>query len=219
VAEELRQRLALARKKAGLSQPALARQLGLTAGAVGRWEAGFATPELKRLQRIAELLHVSADWLLSGAEHAPEVVVPLFGIVAAGSGAVIEPGLAEELVRVPPNIGAADYALRVKGDSMLPLIAEGDTVFCRTGGIHLPPFESDDLVQVPVERVEPYKNKICVVSINGEGYIKRLRIERQTQGMYLAHFASLNPTHTARSIGRTDDCRIQGVAVGLWREL
>jgi SOS-response transcriptional repressor LexA len=233
--KSLRQRMAEARKNAGMTQQELARRLGLTAGAVGRWEAGYAIPELKRLQGIAELLNVSTDWLLGNADtHGSgmrdnvvaatlnarnKVSVPLFGTVAAGSGAVIEPGRTEEHVRVPPSIAGADFALRVKGESMQPLISERDVVYCRSATVHLPPFETDDLIQVPVDKVEPFKGKVCVVSINGEGFIKRLVIDKLTRGMYLAHFDSLNPQHRPKSLGREDDCRIQGVALGLWREL
>lgn len=61
-------RLASARKKTGLSQAALAKKLRVSAGAVGRWEAGFAKPETKRLHEIAELLNTTTDFLLAGKE-------------------------------------------------------------------------------------------------------------------------------------------------------
>lgn len=46
----------------------MAKKLGVSAGAVGRWEAGFAKPETKRIHKIADLLNTTTDFLLAGKE-------------------------------------------------------------------------------------------------------------------------------------------------------
>ena len=43
------------RKERSLTQEALADALGVTAGAVYKWEAGLSSPELEMLMRIADL--------------------------------------------------------------------------------------------------------------------------------------------------------------------
>lgn len=53
------------RKQAGLSQEALAAQLGVSRQAVSKWELGTAEPEPAKLKLLAETFHVSVDWLLS----------------------------------------------------------------------------------------------------------------------------------------------------------
>ena len=52
------------RKERSLTQEALADALGVTAGAVYKWEAGLSAPELEMLVRIAELFDTSVDTLL-----------------------------------------------------------------------------------------------------------------------------------------------------------
>ena len=49
------------RKKAGLTQEQLAETLGVTAGAVYKWESGVATPELNLIAEMADLFGVSFD--------------------------------------------------------------------------------------------------------------------------------------------------------------
>ena len=56
------------RKRAGLSQEALAERLGVSRQAVSKWETGEALPETGKLAALAAELGVSVDWLLSEAE-------------------------------------------------------------------------------------------------------------------------------------------------------
>ena len=52
------------RKEKGLTQEALAGALGVTVGAVYKWEADLSNPELPMLVRLAELFDTSVDVLL-----------------------------------------------------------------------------------------------------------------------------------------------------------
>ena len=56
------------RKKAGLSQEALAERVGVSRQAVSRWELDDATPEVTKLKVLAETFHITVDQLLSGEE-------------------------------------------------------------------------------------------------------------------------------------------------------
>lgn len=58
------------RKKAGLSQEALAERLGVSRQAVSKWETGEAVPEIGKLLLLAKAFDVTTDWLLS--EDEPE---------------------------------------------------------------------------------------------------------------------------------------------------
>lgn len=62
------------RKKAGLSQEALAEQIGVSRQAVSKWETGDAVPEIGKLLLLAKLFGVTTDYLLSEEEPAPEPV-------------------------------------------------------------------------------------------------------------------------------------------------
>jgi len=52
------------RKARGLSQEALAEQLGVSRQAVSRWELGETTPDLTNLKQLSTLYGVSADYLI-----------------------------------------------------------------------------------------------------------------------------------------------------------
>jgi transcriptional regulator with XRE-family HTH domain len=56
--------LRAARKRAGLSQQALARALYISTQAVSKWERGEAVPDLTHVCRLAEILQISVDELL-----------------------------------------------------------------------------------------------------------------------------------------------------------
>ena len=56
------------RRKAGLSQEALANKMGVSRQAVSKWETGEASPELSKLSSMAEIFNVTTDWLLSDEE-------------------------------------------------------------------------------------------------------------------------------------------------------
>ena len=62
------QRLAAARKRAGISQRELAKILGVSYGAVGNWESGLSTPDPDTIAKIARALRVSADELVGTAD-------------------------------------------------------------------------------------------------------------------------------------------------------
>ena len=64
---KLQEKILYCRKKAGLSQEALAEQLGVSRQAVSKWETGDAVPEVNKLLLLANAFGVTTDWLLSDA--------------------------------------------------------------------------------------------------------------------------------------------------------
>lgn len=59
----------------------MASVLRISHGAVGRWEAGYARPDIGRLDEIATVLNVSVDWLLGRTDD-------LKGQVISGVGGI-----------------------------------------------------------------------------------------------------------------------------------
>ena len=55
-------KIATARKNANLSQAALAQQVSISPQAVGKWERGESLPDIKTLNRIAEILGVDLNY-------------------------------------------------------------------------------------------------------------------------------------------------------------
>lgn len=69
---KLSEKIYTCRKKAGLSQEALAEKLGVSRQAVSKWETGEAIPELTKIPIMAKIFGVTADFLLSEEEHYEE---------------------------------------------------------------------------------------------------------------------------------------------------
>ena len=67
---KLHEKILYCRKRAGLSQEALAESVGVSRQAVSKWETGESVPETGKLAALAAALGVSVDWLLS--EDEPE---------------------------------------------------------------------------------------------------------------------------------------------------
>ncbi|MDD7641133.1 MAG: helix-turn-helix transcriptional regulator [bacterium] len=57
-------RIARLREKSGMTQTVLAQRLGITRASVQSWECGENMPSTERLISIADLFHVSTDYLL-----------------------------------------------------------------------------------------------------------------------------------------------------------
>jgi repressor LexA len=134
----LKERLKRLRKENALTQSQFAGRLGVTQQAVAKWEAGLSVPEPHLLLPIAEIFHVSVDYLLGNKNGFLERLlpcgdfasVPVMGTVKAGFGRdAFEDlqGAHPADVRDPENY----FYLTVQGDSMEPYIHAGDLALVR----------------------------------------------------------------------------------------
>ncbi len=132
-----------ARRKETLEQ--VARVLGVNKSTVMRWERGD-TPHISRatLNLLAQHYGVSVAWLtghednpagewIPASEAEASIRLPILGAVRGGyGGAVFEEIVGYEAASVKAIQPGEDYCwLRVTGDSMSPLISEGDLVLIR----------------------------------------------------------------------------------------
>jgi len=69
------ERIDTLRKKRGISQGALEKQLGFSNGSFSKWKKSMPTHD--RLQKLASFFHVSVDYLVTG-EETPAPVLPYF---------------------------------------------------------------------------------------------------------------------------------------------
>lgn len=69
---KLNEKIYHCRRKAGLSQEALAERIGVSRQAISKWETGEASPEISKLPLLAKTFGVTADWLLTEDEEAGE---------------------------------------------------------------------------------------------------------------------------------------------------
>ncbi len=68
-------RIAQYRRRKGLTQEDLANALGVSPQAVSKWENDQTCPDISLLPRLAKLLDVTTDTLLTGEENLPAVRV------------------------------------------------------------------------------------------------------------------------------------------------
>lgn len=66
---KLHEKIYTCRKKAGLSQEALAEKLGISRQSVSKWETGESVPEINKLSILASIFNVTTDWLLSEEDN------------------------------------------------------------------------------------------------------------------------------------------------------
>ena len=69
---KLNEKIYECRKKAGLSQEALAEKVGVSRQAISKWEVGTAVPELSNVVALSEIFGVTTDWLLKEDDEQSE---------------------------------------------------------------------------------------------------------------------------------------------------
>lgn len=65
---DMAERLYLLRKESGRSQEQVAEMLEVSRQAVSKWESGQGKPDVDNIIKLAEIYHVSADYILLGRE-------------------------------------------------------------------------------------------------------------------------------------------------------
>lgn len=190
-------------KEKGISQNGLARLAQLSQSGLSSIINGASSPKENTLKAIAGALGCSMsdlmgeeDGLPSGLLRMIHGAVPLVGEIACGTPITAEENI-EGKVDLPEGV-RADFALRCKGNSMVPLFHDGDLVLIRQQD------DADD-------------GKIAAVLIGNEATLKR--IHRIPGGLMLL---PENTGEFAPQIYQGEDAasvRILGVAVGYVRML
>lgn len=126
------------RKKLDLTQSELAEKLNISTSTIGMYEQGRRTPPIESLLKLSDIFGVELTDLTPNKIVADDLTnptmsfegVPILGSIAAGS-----PILATQNIEgyFPMDYQSkADFALRIKGDSMIEAgIFEGDLVFIK----------------------------------------------------------------------------------------
>ena len=128
------------RKNMSLSQKEFGQKIGVAESTVSLYESNKRFPDADTLKKISTLFGVSLDYLLGNApakaaQQQPAgrgVRIPVLGRVVAG----IPIEAVEEVLdyeEITPELAATGdfFALRVRGDSMLPTLNDGDVVIVK----------------------------------------------------------------------------------------
>ncbi|HAV4999683.1 TPA: XRE family transcriptional regulator [Acinetobacter baumannii] len=131
-------------------------------------------------------------------------LVPVISWVAAGSFSPIETVLRDAVVDefLPPNTkcGKNGYGLKITGNSMLPRFEPGDRIY----------------VNPDIQTFDLQTNDLVIVACAGEteATFKKLIIEGNNR-----YLEPLNPDWPEKIIRLTEDCRLVGKVVGLYRDI
>ncbi len=196
------ERLREARENKELDQATLAEKIGVATRTLQRWEKGEQVPDGVTITRIARATAVQPSWLLTGegemypVPSRPDnvyplpgssrrgvrlVEVPLVSSVPAGKVATMfHPDYVDDYVTINDVKDPGAFALRVKGNSMAPRIEDGDVV-------------------IVSPHQEPRNGDICVVRVEGEDTLKKVKFE----GSYV-HLIPLNPEFEPATVRRKD---------------
>lgn len=127
----------------------------------------------------------------SAHSKAQAAEITIYGAVSAGTGEMLGDGVTTKRVyfgRIPHH----DYALTVNGDSMQPLFENGQIIF----------------VENVEDDVEFLDGQIVIAILNGESYIKKLRIMENC-----AQLISLNSNYDPIEVSADDDFKIKGKVI------
>lgn len=132
------------RKQKGITQSKLAEKLGISRSTIAMYETNSSEPDLETLSAIAAFFNVSIDYLLDrniddnvqGVKINRSVVkIPVFGTIPAGVPIeMIEDSFIEDEEEIPSDwlIGGNQFfALKVKGQSMMPKFEDGDVIILK----------------------------------------------------------------------------------------
>ena len=168
----------------------VAKELGFSSATCTQWKNG-SVPSSASLSKIADYFGVTTDYLLgnSPVRHGGMEIqsvnddryipVPVIGVVAAGYQALADTDIiGYELVSADILNDGFEYAwLKVKGDSMYPLIMDSDLVLVRlqdeidSGDLAVVIVDEEDGV---IKRVQYSTNKVTLISENSEKYPPRI---------------------------------------------
>jgi repressor LexA len=196
------ERLRTARDNKEMDQTSLADKAGVVTRTLQRWEKGEQIPDGVSITRLARATGVHANWLLTGEGEMypmptrPENVftlpgsnrrriktvdLPLISAVPAGKVATLfHPDYVDDYVTVDDVKDPQAFALKVKGNSMSPRIEDGDVI-------------------IVSPQQEARSGDICVVRVNGEDTLKKVKFE----GNYI-HLIPFNPEFDPVTVRKRD---------------
>ncbi|HCN34849.1 MAG TPA: peptidase S24 [Acinetobacter johnsonii] len=202
-----------------LKQADLARATGKSSAAVTKWLRGENIPKTEALKQIAKLLNVDDGWLLTGKGSPSKLdnnidlsqkiplegrPIPVISWIAAGSLSSIETVLRDTEIDewLPPNkdCGKSGYGLKVTGMSMSPYFLPDDRIY----------------VNPEVQTFDLQTGDLVIIACYGEteATFKKLIIEGDNK-----YLQPLNPNWPEQIIKLSEDCRLVGKVVGLYRKI
>jgi len=159
------------RKTLGLTQAELAEKVGVDKAAVSIWENIRFNPTLETATQLAHVLGCSTDYLLGvskDSEKPLSIKIPVLGTIPAG----VPIEAIEDIIdyeEIPNKQAQAGnyFGLKVRGDSMLPLIRDGDVVIVK-------------------QQETAETNDLAVILVNGfDATLKQIKKDKDNGGIWI----------------------------------
>lgn len=104
----IHENIAALRRRAGLSQEAVAERVGVSRQTVAKWESGESAPDIAHAGELAQLFSVSLDDLVNTPPDAAGGIPPrgkyIFGAVTIGErGQIVIPARARQVFGLKPG--------------------------------------------------------------------------------------------------------------------
>lgn len=165
------------RERFDLTQDELGEIAGVSGGAVSTWERGTAEPRMGAVQRIADKLHISKSDIVDDNDSPNTthgISIPILNTVVAG----LPLSAYEDVIgyeEVSSKLGSPDelFALKIKGDSMLPVLQENDVIIVKqqsdveSGDIAIVLINGDEAT---VKKVMKSQDGITLIAFNPAVY-------------------------------------------------
>lgn len=193
----LGKRIQEVRKNNHLTLKEFGKLFNLGESTISLYESGKRTPDFQTLTKISNHFGVSTDYLLGNTTNTA-LRIPVLGVIPAG----IPIEAIEDIIdyeEVPESWGQGGneyFALKIKGDSMLPEYRAGDVII----------FKKQNVCD---------NNEDCAVLINGNDATFK-RVERLDEGIILK---PLNPAYESKFYSNAEIERLPIRIIGVFREL
>lgn len=192
------ERLAFIRRDRGLSQPQLARLVGVRSGTIGNWEVRARFPEVVRLIKISHTLGVSMDYLVLGIGEPDLQITP-----AAGKGIQLTPEKRREIMHKLlelPRPKLAEVAVAC-GVSYYP-VQKIAKVLEAKGAIPKLKKGRSDAVKAPMPIKFNVQAKMLEYLRNGDLHLAQAAHFRMVRGTKLAaHYQRLGDCNLSNAVG------------------
>ncbi len=146
------------RKLNKITQDKLAEKIGVARSTISMYEVGASEPDIQILTKLANFFNCSIDYLLGNDKKSQGVKIPVLGVIPAGIPIeAVEDVLGYE--EITPKLASTGefFALKVKGDSMLPDIKNGDILIVR-------------------QQEDAENGDTCVIMVNGyDATVKKIK--------------------------------------------
>lgn len=188
------------RQDNNMTQDELAKKIDTSRSNIANYENGKNMPSVDILEKLSKLFDCTTDYLLGKSDNrnsdVPISKIPVLGTVKAGYDWLAEENIVDYITLKEniPNVGEY-YALRITGDSMLPLLAEGDLVI-----VH--------------DQADVESGQTAVVLINGEEATVK-KVIKTKDGIELH---AMNPYYPAKKFTFEDMQKIPVKIIGRVRE-